>query len=103
MREIGDWIFGTMYTKNLLIEFAEVLSLDAFLTGTATRGPWLDEGELIFTQASSPSGWVVTQVWGFQMVEVNGKLERRLARNIVATRSKDGKRAEVRLVYDWGG
>ncbi len=92
-----------MYTKNLLLELAEVLTLDSFLTGTGARGPWLEEGELIFTQASSPKGWVVIQIWGFQMVEVNGSLERRLARNIVAKRNKDGKRADVRLVYDWGG
>ncbi|GMK58494.1 hypothetical protein CspeluHIS016_0505260 [Cutaneotrichosporon spelunceum] len=103
VREISDWIFGTMHTKNLVLQYADVLSLDAFLTGTGTRGPWLDEGELIFTQASSPTGWTVTQIWGFQMIEVAGKLERRLARNIVAKRTKDDKRADVRLVYDWGG
>lgn len=93
-----------MYTKNLLMDYAEVMDLDMFLTGKGARGPWLDEdGQLIFTEASSPTGWVVTQIWGFQMVEVNGKVERRLARNIVAQREKDGKRADVRLVYDWGG
>lgn len=93
-----------MHTKNQLMAYADVLNLDMFLSGQGARGPWLDDdGQLVFTETSSPSGWVVTQIWGFQMIEVNGKLERRLARNIVAKREKDGKRADVRLVYDWGG
>lgn len=108
VREISDWIFGTMYTKNMLMDYADVLDLDLFLSGKGerkgeARGPWLEEGELLFTEASSPTGWTVTQIWGFQTIVINGTPERRLARNIVARREKDGKRADIRLVYDWGG
>lgn len=103
MREHSDWLFGTVNTQNLLREHSDVVALqDEYLAGKAAgRGPWLDNGVLQWTRAESPNGWVATQVWGFQTVNVNGTAERRFCRNIVVTKGKE--RVQIRLVYDYAG
>jgi hypothetical protein len=74
---------------------------DAFLA----KG-W-EEGE---AEASGPDGethllshvisldrdWTASQIWGFQVIDD----QRRYARNVVVS-TKAGKKAEIRLVYDF--
>ena len=98
----SDWLFGSVESQHLFRTHAEIEALpDANLAGKNKNGPWIDEGKQIITTSRSPNGWVATQVWGFQMVEVNGKPERRFCRNVTLTKGKD--RAEIRLVHDWDG
>jgi hypothetical protein len=97
-----DWVFGTVNSQNVFRSHAEVAALaDTHLAGKGKHGPWLDEGELLYTVAKSPNGWVACQVWGFQKIDVGGAKERRFSRNVTVTKGKD--RQEVRLVYDYAG
>lgn len=53
------------------------------------------ESHVLSHVESLDNGWTATQIWGFQTIDG----ERRHARHIVV--AKDGKRVEIRLVYDY--
>lgn len=122
-REVSDWMFGKVRGRSRWIDAAS----DPVVTGKAVGAAGNDDGEneawlrkgwlggaaeaggpsgepnVISYVESVDNGWVATQVWGFQLVEVKQgdavAQERRHCRNVVVTKGKDVVR--IRLVYDW--
>jgi hypothetical protein len=91
-REHTDWLFGTVRGQSRWVSLDEIE--DAHL-----KKGWNVEGEgktFVFSHViNEANGWTATQVWGFQTV--NG--ERRHCRNLLV--AKEGKRVELRFVYDY--
>ncbi|KAH6983567.1 hypothetical protein BKA56DRAFT_482825 [Ilyonectria sp. MPI-CAGE-AT-0026] len=90
-REHSTSLFGPVIGKTMWVSHDEID--DDFL-----KNGWLVEGEGKFLKIvvqSKGSGWIATQIWGFEMVDG----ERRYCRHISVT--KGDKRVEVRFVYDF--
>lgn len=104
-RAHSDHIFGDVKGWSRFVPLADVASGDA-ADDAFLRAGWAaecaGEGRVAESRVESVgNGWVATQVWGFEEVQVAGKAERRYVRHVVVRRRKEGRR--VRLVYDWLG
>ncbi|KAH7121557.1 hypothetical protein EDB81DRAFT_700459 [Dactylonectria macrodidyma] len=91
-RDQTDWLYGTTANQSRWATLEDIC--DQFL-----RDGWLEEVEgktLILTFSKNAGyGWTATQVNGFQII--NGE-RRYCTRSVVES---DGKRAEIRLVFDY--
>ncbi|KAL0938743.1 uncharacterized protein CTRU02_205353 [Colletotrichum truncatum] len=97
-REHSDWMFGSvrgqskwMSPEEIEDEFLKTNWLEGEAEATGPDG----KSHMYSHVESIDNGWTASQIWGFQTI----KGERRYARNVLV--QKDGKRVEIRLVYDW--
>lgn len=97
-REHTDYLFGHvkgqtrwMTPQDIDDEFLN----SGWLEGDEEKGGPNGETHLVSHVESYDNGWTATQIWGFKLVDG----VRRHVRNVVI--SKDDKRVELQLVYDF--
>ena len=99
-REHKDYLFGRVMGSSRWVKLDKLepgrgLEEMDFLAADWEGG--LDQEFIQSYVENDEAGWIVNQIWGFQVIDG----ERRWARNLVA--KKDEKILKEKLVYDWQG